>query len=75
MCDSGPILPQPGYLAGVRELTRRHGVLLIFDEVITGFRLALGGAQAYYGVTPDIATFAKAIASGYPSGRWWAGGT
>ncbi len=49
MCDSGPILPQPGYLAGVRELTRRHGVLLIFDEVITGFRLALGGAQAYYG--------------------------
>ena len=68
MCDSGPILPQPGYLAGVRELTRRHGVLLIFDEVITGFRLALGGAQAYYGVTPDIATFAKAIASGYPFG-------
>ena len=68
MCDSGPILPQPGYLAGVRELTRRHVVLLIFDEVITGFRLALGGAQAYYGVTPDIATFAKAIASGYPFG-------
>ncbi len=52
MCDSGPILPKPGYLEGVREVTRKYGVLLIFDEVITGFRLALGGAQAYYGVTP-----------------------
>ena len=68
MCDSGPILPKPGYLEGVREVTRKYGVLLIFDEVITGFRLALGGAQAYYGVTPDLSTFAKAIASGYPFG-------
>ena len=68
MCDSGPILPKPGYLEGVRALTEKHGVLLIFDEVITGFRLALGGAQEYYGVTPDISTFAKAIASGYPFG-------
>lgn len=59
MCDSGPILPKPGYLEGVREVTRKYGVLLIFDEVITGFRLALGGAQAYYGVTPDLSTFAK----------------
>lgn len=68
MCDSGPILPLPGYLEGVRKSTRRHGVVLIFDEVITGFRLSLGGAQAYYGVTPDLATFAKAIAGGYPFG-------
>ncbi|MFR2157858.1 MAG: aminotransferase class III-fold pyridoxal phosphate-dependent enzyme [Evtepia gabavorous] len=46
MCDSGPILPKPGYLEGVREVTRKYGVLLICDEVITGFRLAVGGAQA-----------------------------
>ena len=52
----------------MRKSTRRHGVVLIFDEVITGFRLSLGGAQAYYGVTPDLATFAKAIAGGYPFG-------
>lgn len=68
MCDSGPILPKPGYLEGVRALTRQYGVLLIFDEVITGFRLALGGAQQFYGVTPDISTFAKAAACGYPFG-------
>lgn len=68
MCDSGPILPKPGYLEGVRALTEQYGVLLIFDEVITGFRLGLGGAQGFYGVTPDISTFAKAIASGYPFG-------
>ena len=52
------------YLAAVREITARHGVLLVFDEVITGFRLAPGGAQQLYGVTPDIATFAKAIGAG-----------
>lgn len=68
MCDSGPILPKKGYLEGVRELTKKYGVLLIFDEVITGFRVSLGGAQGYYGVTPDISTFAKAIANGYPFG-------
>lgn len=66
MCDSGPILPAEGYLEGVRRLTRAHDVLLIFDEVITGFRCALGGAQEAFGVTPDLATFAKAIAGGYP---------
>ena len=66
MCDSGPILPHKGYLEGVRELTRDHGVVLIFDEVITGFRCSLGGAQGHFGVTPDLATFAKAIAGGYP---------
>lgn len=66
MCDSGPILPLEGYLQGVREMAANYDVLLIFDEVITGFRLSLGGAQSYYKVTPDIATFAKAIAGGYP---------
>lgn len=66
MCDSGPILPAKGYLEGVRKLATEYEVVLIFDEVITGFRLALGGAQEYYNVTPDIATFAKAISGGYP---------
>ena len=57
--------PEKGYLEGVRELADEHGCVLIFDEVVTGFRMALGGAQEYYGVTPDLATFGKAIANGY----------
>jgi glutamate-1-semialdehyde 2,1-aminomutase len=52
----------------LRDLTRRHGVLLIFDEVVTGFRLAWGGAQEYYGVTPDLATYGKALTCGYSLG-------
>lgn len=68
MFDSGPILPRPGYLKQIRELADQYGAVLIFDEVITGFRLSLGGAQSYYGVTPDLSTFAKAIAGGYPFG-------
>ena len=56
MGNIGPILPDEGYLEGVRDLTRENDVLLIFDEVITGFRLHLGGAQSYYGVTPDLTT-------------------
>jgi glutamate-1-semialdehyde 2,1-aminomutase len=64
LCNSGCILPQPGYLAGVREIAHRHDALLMFDEVITGFRMSLGGAQQYYGVIPDIATFGKAVAGG-----------
>jgi glutamate-1-semialdehyde 2,1-aminomutase len=68
MFDSGPILPKEGYLQNVREMTEKYGILLIFDEVITGFRMSLGGAQAFYGITPDISTFAKAISSGYPFG-------
>jgi glutamate-1-semialdehyde aminotransferase len=52
----------------VRDLATRHGVVLIFDEVVTGFRLSLGGAQELFGVTPDMATFAKAISNGYPFG-------
>ena len=58
----------PGFLEGVRELSTESGVPLIFDEVGTGFRLALGGAQEYYGVTPDLATFGKGLGSGYPIG-------
>jgi len=58
--------PLPGYLETVAELTRRHGALLIFDETITGFRYANGGAQEYFGVTPDLATFGKGLANGYP---------
>jgi glutamate-1-semialdehyde 2,1-aminomutase len=66
MCNSGCIEPAPGFLAGLRHLCDRYDIALIFDEVITGFRLSLGGAQAYYGVTPDLAIFAKAMANGYP---------
>lgn len=66
MCNTGCILPAPGYLEGVQQLCRRHGALLIFDEVITGFRVALGGAQAQTGVHPDISTFGKAVAGGMP---------
>lgn len=61
-------LPEPGYLAAVLELTHRHGALLIFDEVVTGFRFARGGAQEYYGVVPDMATFAKCISNGFALG-------
>ncbi len=58
--------PDPGYLEGVRELTRRHGIVLVFDEMLTGFRFAPGGAQEYFGVTPDLAAFGKGIANGFP---------
>ncbi len=66
MCNAGAVHPAPGYLEGVREACTRNGVILIFDEVITGFRLAPGGAQERFGVTPDLATFGKAIANGFP---------
>ena len=66
MCNTGAILPQPGYLEGVRDLTTKHGVVLIFDEVVTGFRVGLTGAQGQFGVTPDLAVFAKAVAAGFP---------
>jgi glutamate-1-semialdehyde 2,1-aminomutase len=58
----------PGYLEELRAVTRRHGVVLIFDEVISGFRYAPGGAQAYFGVTPDLTTLAKILAGGLPGG-------
>ncbi len=59
------IVPAPGFLAGLREVTRRHGVVLIFDEIVTGFRLAYGGAQEYYGVVPDLAALGKAMSGGF----------
>ncbi|WP_458070096.1 glutamate-1-semialdehyde 2,1-aminomutase [Rhodanobacter sp. BL-MT-08] len=64
------ILPLDGYLAALRELCTQHGVLLIFDEVMTGFRVALGGAQAHYGVTPDLTCFGKIIGGGMPVGAY-----
>ncbi|HEV2358014.1 MAG TPA: aminotransferase class III-fold pyridoxal phosphate-dependent enzyme [bacterium] len=62
----GVIEPRPGFLQQVRDLTGREGALLIFDEIVTGCRLALGGAQEYFGVTPDLACFGKGMANGYP---------
>ena len=67
MGNTGVIPPKPGYLQFLRDITRAHDVLLIFDEVITGFRVALGGAQALYGVTPDLTTMAKALGGGFPA--------
>jgi glutamate-1-semialdehyde 2,1-aminomutase len=58
--------PEDGYLAGVRRITEANGVLLVFDEMLTGFRFAPGGAQEYFGVTPDLASFGKAVANGFP---------
>ena len=66
LCNSGCILPRPGYLEQARRLCTERGILLIFDEVITGFRLSLGGAQDYYDVVPDLATFGKAVGGGAP---------
>lgn len=70
MGNIGPILPDDGYLREVRRITDEHGVLLIFDEVITGYRLGIGGAQVYYGVTPDITTLGKVIGGGLPIGAF-----
>ena len=64
----GPILPTEGYLKEVRAVTRENDVVLIFDEVITGFRLAMGGAQEYYGVTPDMTTLGKILGGGFHIG-------
>jgi len=66
LCNSGCIPAEPGFLAFLRDITHAHGSLLIFDEIITGFRLDLRGAQGYYGVTPDLATYAKAVGAGLP---------
>ena len=63
---AGVAPPAPGFLQRLRAVTERHGVLLIFDEIVTGFRVAMGGAQAHYGVTPDLAAFGKAMANGMP---------
>ncbi|MDI3318354.1 aspartate aminotransferase family protein [Pinibacter soli] len=66
MCNNGCILPEQGFLEGMRELCTKYGIALVFDEVITGFRLSLAGAQKYFGITPDMSIFAKAMGSGYP---------
>lgn len=66
MCNSSVVPPAPGYLDGVKEACTRTGTVLIFDEVITGFRLSPAGAQGLFGVTPDLAVFGKALASGFP---------
>lgn len=66
MCNNGCIPPIPGFLEGVRTLCSKYGIALIFDEVITGFRLSTAGAQGYYKVIPDLCILAKAIGSGYP---------
>jgi glutamate-1-semialdehyde aminotransferase len=62
----GSLTPTPGFLEGVARLAREHDALLVFDEIVTGFRLARGGAQEYFGVVPDLACFAKAMANGMP---------
>ncbi|HAI93262.1 MAG TPA: glutamate-1-semialdehyde-2,1-aminomutase [Xanthomonadaceae bacterium] len=64
------IPPRPGYLQHLRDLCTQHGALLILDEVMTGFRVALGGAQAHYGITPDLTTFGKVIGGGMPVGAY-----
>ncbi|AEF96644.1 glutamate-1-semialdehyde 2,1-aminomutase [Methanotorris igneus] len=68
MGNVGCILPKEGYLKFLREITEENGIILIFDEVITGFRLAKGGAQEYYGVIPDLATLGKILGGGFPIG-------
>jgi glutamate-1-semialdehyde 2,1-aminomutase len=70
MGNAGFILPREGYLHKLRKLTKDYGVLLIFDEVIMGFRLALGGAQEYYKIQPDLATLGKVLGGGFPLGAF-----
>ncbi|GAX90500.1 glutamate-1-semialdehyde 2,1-aminomutase [Effusibacillus lacus] len=68
--NMGCVLPKPGYLPAVRQITREYGTLLIFDEVMTGFRVAYGGAQAYYDIDPDLTTLGKVIGGGLPVGAY-----
>jgi len=68
--NAGTIVPAPGYLEGLRTLTHEHGALLIFDEVMTGFRLSLGGAQGLYGIRPDLTTLGKIVGGGLPCGAF-----
>jgi glutamate-1-semialdehyde 2,1-aminomutase len=68
--NMGCVLPEPGFLEGVRDLCTRHGAVLIFDEVMTGFRLAKGGAQERFGITPDLTTMGKIIGGGMPVGAY-----
>jgi glutamate-1-semialdehyde 2,1-aminomutase len=68
--NAGTIVPETGYLAGLRRITREHGALLILDEVMTGFRLSLGGAQQIYGIDPDLTTLGKILGGGLPCGAF-----
>jgi glutamate-1-semialdehyde 2,1-aminomutase len=68
--NMGLVLPEPGFLAGLRALCDRHGALLIFDEVMTGFRVHLSGAQGLFGIKPDLTTFGKVIGGGLPVGAY-----
>ena len=70
--NMGVVLPEEGFLQAMRDITKKHGALLIFDEVITGFRIAKGGAQEYFGVEPDITTLGKIIGGGLPVGAYGA---
>ncbi|HRK36568.1 MAG TPA: glutamate-1-semialdehyde 2,1-aminomutase, partial [Candidatus Hydrogenedentes bacterium] len=68
--NMGLVLPEPGYLQGLRDITKSYGALLIFDEVMTGFRVAMGGAQALYNVIPDLTVLGKVIGGGLPVGAY-----
>lgn len=68
--NSGFIKPTKEFLTGLRELTKKYGALLVFDEVMTGFRIAYGGAQQYFGITPDVTTLGKVIGGGLPVGAY-----
>ncbi|MGH7455245.1 MAG: glutamate-1-semialdehyde 2,1-aminomutase, partial [bacterium] len=68
--NMGVVLPQPEFLSGLRKLTQQHGALLIFDEVITGFRVAFGGAQSLYNLAPDLTCLGKIIGGGFPVGAY-----
>lgn len=66
MCNTGCILPRDGYLTGMRELCDQNGIVLVFDEVITGFRISIAGAQGHYDIRPDLSIFAKGLGGGFP---------
>ena len=68
--NMGVVAPRAGFLEGLRELCTRHGAVLVFDEVMTGFRLARGGAQERFGITPDLTTLGKIIGGGLPVGAY-----
>lgn len=68
MANMGCIPPRDAYLQRLRQLTEQHGILLIFDEAVTGFRYAPGGCQEYFGIRPDLSTFGKALGAGFPIG-------
>lgn len=68
--NMGCVLPRPGFLEGIRRITKKHGIILIFDEVMTGYRVSFGGAQAYYGIKPDMTCMGKVIGGGLPVGAY-----